>query len=253
MTNSARGISLVRKVMEPPGEARPDWRIVCEVARRMGFGRRLDFADEEAIFEEYKRCTRGRPNDIGGLTYARLGREGPLQWPVPSEMHPGTPRRFLDGEFPVGALRVGLFEQEDAGEEPDAEYPFVLMTGVRVPHYHSGTRTGRIRTLKRHPLKPHVDVHPADAMELGLEDGQPADVATRRGSLRLPVRVTDVVPRGTVFVPYHAGAGPGGTSNVNVLTHRSFDAVAMQPEYKYACVRLRSTASTEPGTQSPLL
>lgn len=238
MTNSARGISLAEQVVQPPGTARSDWRIVCDVAKRMGFGQQLNFADEEAIFEEYKLCTRGRPNDIMGLSHARLRDEGTLQWPVPSAEHGGTPRRFLDGDFPAGALRLGLHDLEDAGEEPDAEYPLVLITGVRSPHYHSGTRTGRIRSLAGRPVEPCVDVHPADASTLGLKDGRFADVTSRRGSLRLRVLVTDVVPPGTVFVPYHSGGGASDAHNVNVLTHRSFDETAMQPEYKFGCVRV---------------
>jgi len=240
MTNSARGISLAEQVLEPPGEARADWRIVHDVAKRMGFGRQLDFADEEAIFEEYKRCTRGRSNDIRGLSYDRLRSEGTLQWPVPVDAHPGTPRRFLDGDFPLGTLRLGCFELEDAGEEPDAAYPLVLITGVHAPHYHSGTRTGRVRSFAGRPLEPHVDVHPADAAALGLEEGESVEVTSRRSCLRLRVHVTDGVPPGAVFVPYHSGGGAGDAPNVNALTRRSFDSVAMQPEYKYGCVRLEA-------------
>lgn len=239
VTNSERGLNLARQAVPPPGEAKADLEIVIEVARQMGFGRQFDYASTEEIFDEYRRCTAGRPCDIGGVTYARLARDKGIQWPVPTANHPGTKRRFLDRRFPNGKLTLGLHRHEDPAERTDREYPLLLITGLVAAQFHSRTRTGRVERLNRAVPEPFVEIHPRDASDLAVEDGDMVEVCSRRGRIKARARVTETMREGAIFVPYHFGELAGPDQAVNSLTIRSFDEFAHQPEYKACAVRVR--------------
>ena len=238
MTNSERGLNLARQAVPPPGEAKADLEIVMEVAREMGFGRHFDYATTEEIFDEYRSCTTGRPCDIGGVTYARLARDKAIQWPVPTAEHPGTKRRFLDRRFPDGKLALGLHRHQDPAERPDEDYPLLLITGLVAAQFHSRTRTGRVERLNRAVPEPFVEIHPRDADELAIEDGDLVEVSSRRGRIKAPARLTETMRAGAIFVPYHFGDLAGPDQAVNSLTIRSFDESAHQPEFKACAVRV---------------
>jgi formate dehydrogenase alpha subunit len=235
-TNSERRVQRVRAALAPPGEARPDWWITAElakrVARRLGLdvGRQFDYAGPAAIFDEMARLT----PFLAGLSHARLDREGGLQWPCPTPEHPGT--RFLYAEsFPRGRARfIPARQIVEAAELPDRDYPFVLNTGRLLYHWHGGTLTRRVEGLLA--LAPHlpVAIHPADARRLGVDTGTRVRVESRRGELTGYAEVTEAVRPGAIFVPFVKLE----ESAANFLTHAAFDPASKIPEYKVCAVRL---------------
>ena len=238
-TSSERRVQRVRRVMTPVGQARADWEITGELARRVA--RRLgaptagfDHQDAAAVFDELA----GLWPAIGGLSHARLDREGGLQWPCPTPDHPGT--RFLYGEsFPRGLGRLVPTEQgAPADELPEAEYPFVLNTGRLLYHWHGGTLTRRVDGLLALAPRLEVAVNPVDARRLGFADGARLRVVSRRGELVGFAHLTDAVRPGAVFVPFVKL----GESAANFLTNAALDPSAGIPEYKACAVRLEPVA-----------
>jgi formate dehydrogenase major subunit len=224
-TNSERRVNRMRKIKEPPGQARPNWWIFKEIARRMGHKWQSNSAQE--IWD----------NEISvlapayaGIKYSRIEEDG-LQWPCPSIDHPGT--QFLhQGKFARGQ---GLFVETDwtpPAEVEDEEYPFVLSTGRRLFHYHTRTQTSRVGLDAILPEET-ADISPADALELGIADGEYIAVSSRRGSVNVKARVTDQVPRGMVWMAFHFREG-----NANWLTNNVFDPDTKTAEYKACAVRL---------------
>ncbi len=235
-TNSERRVQRVRRVLPPPGEARPDWWITCElakrVARRLGVDVRGQFAyaGPAAIFDEMASLT----PFLRGLSHARLDREGGLQWPCPAPDHPGT--RYLYAEsFPRGRARfVPALQTAEAAELPDAGFPFILNTGRLLYHWHGGTLTRRVQGLLELAPRLEVAVHPEDARRLGVETGSRIRVESRRGDLVGYARVTDAVRPGAVFVPFVKLE----ESAANFLTNSAFDPSSKIPEYKVCAVRV---------------
>jgi ferredoxin-nitrate reductase len=200
MTNSERRVGLVERLVEPPGEARPDWEIFAGVARRMGFGGSFGWADASEVYEEYRELTRGTPVDVTGLSHERLRRGRPAQWPVPEgidyaerpfggmvrmwdrggEEHPGTPRLYVDGRFPTASGKA-IFAPTPYGglhEGSSSEYPLVLSTGRIKNQWHTMTRTGRSEKLTRGLSGPFVMLHPEAAGAAGVEDGEAVRVVS---------------------------------------------------------------------------
>jgi formate dehydrogenase alpha subunit len=241
-TNSERRVQLVRPIIESPGEARLDWAITNEIARRVlkllerpeaGF----EHESAAEIFDEMARLT----PIVTGLSHARLDREGGIQWPCPEPDHPGTPRLFEE-EFPRGRGKFVAVEQgPPAAELPSKRFPYTLITGRSLYHWHGGVITRRVPGLVATVPAVTVDIHPGDAAQLGLEDGQPIQVASRRGEIIAEVHVVERMRRGEVFVPFVQLQGVAA----NFLTNDRLDAVAGIPEYKACAVRLEP-----PGTPS---
>jgi formate dehydrogenase alpha subunit len=235
-TNSERRVQRVRAALPPPGEARPDWWITSELAKRIA--RRLgakvtgqfDYAGAAEIFDEMARLT----PFLRGLSHARLDREGGIQWPCPAPEHPGT--RYLYAEsFPRGRARFVLAAQTaEAAELPDADFPFILNTGRLLYHWHGGTLTRRVQGLLELAPRLEVALHPADARRLGVETGARIRVESRRGELTGYARVTEAVRPGAVFVPFVKLA----ESAANFLTNSAFDPSSKIPEYKVCAVRV---------------
>jgi formate dehydrogenase alpha subunit len=233
-TNSERRVQRIRRAIEPAGEARPDWWIACELAKRTAakLGIRasgFDYQHPSEIFDEMA----GLWPNLRGMSYARLDGGG-LQWPCPSPDHPGT--RYLYGEsFPRGKGRfVPVTQTAEAAELPDPEYPFVLNTGRLLYHWHGGTLTRRVQGLLELAPRVEVAVHPADARRLGVDDGAALRVISRRGDMTAYARVTEAVRPGAVFVPFVKLED----SAANFLTNAAFDPSAKIPEYKVCAVRL---------------
>jgi formate dehydrogenase alpha subunit len=235
-TNSERRVQRVRAALPPPGEARPDWRITAElakrVARRVGVdvGRQFDYTGPAEIFDEMARLT----PFLGGLSYARLEREGGIQWPCPTPDHPGT--SFLYAEsFPRGRARfIPARQIETAAELPDVDYPFVLNTGRLLYHWHGGTLTRRVQGLLELAPRLEVAIHPADARRLRVDTGGRVRVESRRGELTGYARVTEAVRPGAIFVPFVKLQD----SAANFLTNAAFDPSSKIPEYKVCAVRV---------------
>jgi formate dehydrogenase alpha subunit len=225
-TNTERRVQRVRKAVEPPGEARADWEIICGLAREMG-APGFEFSSPREIFDEMASLT----PQYAGIGYDRLGTRG-LQWPCPTADHPGTV--FLhEVQFARGKGRFHAVDYRPPAEPPDEDYPFALMTGRIIFHYHTGTMTRSSPSLDREVDRAYVEVNPADAMALGVPDGGLVRVSSRRGELTLEARLTERVKPGELFVPFHFAESPA-----NVLTNDALDPVSRIPELKVCAVKI---------------
>jgi ferredoxin-nitrate reductase len=253
-TSSERLVSFSEQIVAPPGEALPDWEILRRVARAMGFSG-FDHRSSGEVWDEFIALTAGKPCDMTGMSADRLRQVRHLQWPCPSPGHSGTERLYSDRTFAFadGKARFLPRLHQPPREVPDHEFPLTLTTGRLYAHWHTLTRTARSAKLLAREPAPFVEVHPDDAAEAGLEAGQLAEVASRRGVLRLPVRLDPGALRGLVFVPFHWGDEHGQETAANYLTISAFGRIAKQPELKYCAVRLAPAAvpSARPSA-SPL-
>jgi ferredoxin-nitrate reductase len=238
-TSSERLVSVSFPLVDPPGAALPDWQILARFGKAMGFDG-FDFKDAAQVWDEFAPLTAGRPCDMGGMTSARLAKQRHLRWPCPSLDHPGTERLYTDGTFPTPDGRARFLPRlhQAPKEPPDHEFPLVLTTGRLYAHWHTLTRTGKSPKLVQREPTAFVEVHPDDASDHGLAAGAIAEVASRRGMLRLPVRIKPGLTRGLVFIPFHWGDLHGDETAANYLTISAIGRVAKQPEFKYCAVRL---------------
>jgi assimilatory nitrate reductase catalytic subunit len=236
VTSAEGRVIRIRKAVEPPGEARADWWIIRELARRLGAERHFDFDGPRQIFDELRLLSAGGVADYSGITYERIERQMGVFWPCPAEDHPGTPRLFEGGRFAHagGRARFHAVEYRPPAEVVDEEYPIILTTGRVGSQFLSGAQTRRIGPLVAQQPEPRVEVHPQLAARLGVRDGEKVRVVSRRGSVELEAMVVATIRPDTIFMPYH---WPGEQS-ANRLTLRAFDPVAGIPEYKVAAVRL---------------
>lgn len=226
-TSTERRVQRVRKAIEPVGNSRADWEILCEIAARAGYqGMRYD--SPGAIMDEIARVT----PIYGGISFGRIDRVG-LQWPCPDRNHPGTAVLHA-GAFTRGKGLFSPARHEPPAETPDAEYPFVLSTGRCYFHFHTGTMSRRSRLLDREEPGPYVEIHPEDGRKLGVRNRQWVCVRTRRGEVKTRARLTDMVHRGVLFMPFHFEEAPA-----NRLTLNALDPVAGIPEYKVCAAQVR--------------
>ena len=226
-TNTERRVQRVRKAVEPPGEARADWEIICALAERAGYAG-MRYSGPAAVMDEVA----GLTPLYGGIGYDRLDPHG-LQWPCPDRDHPGTPVLHTD-RFTRGLGRFSPVAYRPPAELPDADYPFVLTTGRTSFHWHTGTMTRRTHLLDREERTAFVELHPDDAARLGVRDRDAVLVASRRGEVRVRARVTAMVIPGVVFMPFHFAEGAA-----NALTNNVLDPESHIPEYKVCAVRVR--------------
>ena len=227
-TNTERRVQRIRKAIEPVGNAQADWRIVCQIAQRLG-AEGFAFSHPEEIFAEISAVT----PSYHGITYQRI-ENGGLQWPCPSPDHPGTPilhtERFAT---PDGKARLVPLQYRPPAELPDDEYPLLLTTDRSLYHYHTGTMTRRVEGLETLDSRELLRIHPQDAAHLGIADGQILSVRSRRGEVTVAAKITEVCPPGTVSMTFHFAETP-----TNVLTHAALDPVAKIPETKVCAVRV---------------
>ena len=224
-TNTERRVQLLHAAVPSPGEARADWRIIVDLARRMGAD--WDYRHPREIMAEVAALT----PSYGGVTFDRL-ESGGLCWPCPDRDHPGTPILHR-GRFTRGLGRFFPVAYRAPAEEPDEEYPLTLTTGRMLEHYHTGTMTRRSDGLNELVPSGFVEVNPADAGEYGIADGAAIVVETRRGRIDVPVHVTRRVRPGTVFIPFHFWESPA-----NRLTNPARDPLAKIPEFKVCGCRI---------------
>jgi assimilatory nitrate reductase catalytic subunit len=237
----------INKAVDPPGDAREDWRIIQDIAAAIGRPRGFTFREPREIFNELRKASQGWIADYSGITYEKIERQFGVFWPCPSEDHPGTPRLFEPGSWnpiakgagpfycPDGKARFNVAEYRPPAEEVDAEYPIILTTGRVVSHYLSGTQTRRIGPLVDQYPEPLVEMHPQLAAKFDIVDGEWIVVESRRGSCTLRAQLVRTIRPDTVFVPYH-WAGP---RSINQLTISAQDPISKIPEYKVCAVRVR--------------
>ena len=249
LINSERNLTLARPAVEPPGEASADWLIIARVARAMGYSEGFDYASAEEIFEEIKAFHNPKTGyDLRGASYPRL-RETPVQWPAAPNGPARNPIRYLqpDGSprFPTASGRATFFPRPHmpAKEMPDDDYPFVLNTGRLQHQWHTLTKTGKVEKLNRLNPGPFVEIHPDDARKLGVGEGDPVELASRRGRAVLPAVVTDRVLPGCCFAPFHWNDLFGEHLSVNAVTNDAVDPLSFQPEFKVCAVTLTRVGS----------
>ena len=238
-TNTDRRVQRVRKALEPRGHSRPDWEIVCDLARRIEkkLGRqRTAFWTYQTPAEVLEEMGRVVP-EYTGVKYRRIEKQG-LQTPVWDDNHPGTPYLFAE-TFPSGKGKFHPLEYVPAVEMPDEEYPFILTTGRLLEHWHGGTLTRHSKLDDLYP-EARVEINPADAARLKIEDGQAVRVSSRRGTIVLRVWVTQRATVGVVFIPMHFAEAAA-----NLLTIDALDPLAKIPEYKACAVRVAPVQQDE--------
>jgi len=231
----------IQKAVDPPGNARLDSEIICDLARRLGRGEFFPFQEPREIFEELRLASRGGHADYYGITYEKIDRQKGVFWPCPSLDHPGTPRLFEDGRFfhPDGKARFMSLAWRDSGDPVDAEFPVYLTTGRVVSQYLSGTQTRRIGALVDQYPEPKLEIHPRLAEQYGIATGDWVKITSRRSAIVLQAMVVRTIRPDTVFIPYH---WPDDRS-ANRLTHRTLDPRSKIPEYKVSACRLERSAA----------
>lgn len=225
-----------RKAVDPPADAWVDWKIICDLASRLGAGDKFSYGSPAEIFEELRVASKGGPNDYYGITWDRVDREQGVFWPCPSLDHPGTPRLYEGGQFahPDGKAHMQPVEWRPAAEEPDSEYPIILTTGRVVSQYLSGSQTRRIGALVDQYPQPLCEIHPLLAGKLGIREGDFVKVESRRGWVTVRANVVKTIRPDTVFVPYHWPLERAA----NNMTVRAIDPMSNIPEYKICAVRV---------------
>ncbi|WP_338474468.1 molybdopterin-dependent oxidoreductase [Pseudomonas sp. MS646] len=245
VTNSERRISHVRRAVNAPGEARPDWAITVDFAQRLeqrlrpGQPSLFDFASPAQVFDEYKHLTRGRDLDLSGISHALIDELGPQQWPFPEGATTGTARLYEDGIFPTDSGRARFVAEpyRAARELRDARYPLTLNTGRLRDQWHGMSRTGTAAQLFGHVNEAVLSLHPDELQRHRLQAGDLVSLKSRRGAVVVAVDSDESVRPGQAFLPMHWGDRflKGG---VNRLTQPAFDPLSKQPELKHSGVRL---------------
>jgi ferredoxin-nitrate reductase len=275
-TNVDRTVHLSEKAVDPPGEARSDLDIFLDYARRMGFRDRdgeplIRWSEPEAAFEQWKRCSRGRPCDYSAMTYDKLRGPSGIQWPCTDEAPEGTERLYTDGVFntdpdyaetyghdlrtgaanteedarakePDGRAYLHAVGHESPPEAPDDKFPLRLTTGRTVYHFHTRTKTARAPELDAAAPEVWAELSAPDAEELGIADGDMVRIESARGAIEAPARVNGI-RKGVVFVPFHYGYWDTDSTEharaANELTITAWDPVSKQPLFKLAAVSVR--------------
>ena len=244
MINSERNLTLAPRAVEPPGESLEDWRLIARVASAMGYAQAFDYPDAEAVYDEIRRFHNPASGyDLRGIGYADL-RQGPRQWPsAPGREDDRSPLRYVsEGTlvFPTPSGKAQFFARPwlPPAELPDDAFPFVLNTG-RVQHqWHTLTKTGKVASLNRLEPGPFVEIHPSDALRLGIHDKDQVALRSRRGQARLPARLSDRVQPGNCFAPFHWNDLYGEGLAINALTCDAVDPTSLQPAFKHCAVAL---------------
>jgi formate dehydrogenase alpha subunit len=227
-TNTERRCMKISQAIEPLGNTLPDWKILCRLAEAMGYA--MHYQNAEEIFNEMTALT---PKSYAGMRYDRLGLNG-LQWPCPEPGHPGTPYLHKD-RFARGKGRFHAVAYQAPAELPVDDYPYFLTTGRMFAHYHTGTMTRISAHLDVEQRTGYVEINPADAQQHQIKEGDIVILASRRGEMEAPARITATVKPGTLFLPIHFGENP-----TNILTSsQAVDPLAKIPEFKVSAVRLR--------------
>jgi assimilatory nitrate reductase catalytic subunit len=245
----------INKAVDCPGDARPDWVIIQDIAKALGRPHGMTFNSPREIFNELREASKGGISDYSGITYEKIEKQYGVFWPCYSEDHQtgqpiehrGTPRLFVPGSwnpiakgagpfyFPDGKARFIVTPYNPPAEDVDEEYPLMLTTGRVVSQFLSGTQTRRIGPLVKQYPEPRIELHPRLAEKLGIKDGDWATAESRRGSCTLRAQVVTTIRPDTIFIPYHWA----GKKSANQLTIAAQDPISKIPEYKVCAARLK--------------
>ena len=228
-TNTERRVQRVRKAIEPIGNSKPDWWIICQVAKRLG-AKGFDYSAPFDIMEEIRDVT----PSYAGISYQRL-ENGGLQWPCPTDDHPGTPILHVN-TFVRGKGRFVPLKYIPPRELPDEEYPLILTTGRSLYHFHTGTMTRKVAGLNTIEPEGTVGISPKDASRLGIGQSDKVKITSRRGDVVAKAKVTDASPPGVIFMTFHFAE-----SLANILTSPALDPIAKIPEFKVCAVRVEKS------------
>jgi predicted molibdopterin-dependent oxidoreductase YjgC len=237
ITGVDRRVQRLHKAIQPPGEARPDWIIFCELAKLMGFKEQFSFDSPAEIFEEIRKCV----PQYKGITYERLKSPSGIQWPCPTEDHPGTEVMFVE-KFPTsdGLGHFQIAEYKPPLEVPDEEYPFIFTNGRVIFHFHTGTMTRRTNRLNDELPRGFAEISREDAQALAIENGDEIILKSRRGEIKTLARITDDIRKGLIFMPWHfAECAP------NVLTGPCAGPPSKMPEFKFCAVQVEKGSPHE--------
>lgn len=238
MTNSERRISHLQQVIDPPGEALADAEIICRFAKKMGYAG-FDYACMEEIYKEHTKLTYRTSINIRGLDYGQLDAVKTVQWPLSQKTGAGTPRLFTKHIFHTPSKKAIIHSTHDElkSELPDGEFPFILTTGRVRDQWHTMSKTGKVSKLKQHSKHAFLEIHPADADRLGIEDQEVVVVKSRRGEVQLKAQLSPSIKQGVVFLPMHWGKILGSDLNrANNLTSNVVDPLSKEPDFKYCAV-----------------
>ncbi|MFT6268805.1 MAG: formate dehydrogenase major subunit [Alphaproteobacteria bacterium] len=236
-TNCERRVQLIRKAIEPPGEAKADWQILCELAKKMGLNDLMNWQTSEEIFDEMTQLT----DSFSGMTYSLLAEKNGLQWPCNDE-HPKGSRCLHTTIFPIGKAKLIRVDHAPTNEQPDTDYPFWFTTTRLHYHYGCGSMTRQSPLLERETPNGLLFIHPQDALDLGIKNHQAVAVSSRRGYLETRIVMSDQVVPGLLSMPYHFKEAP-----CNLLTNDAMDPVTEMPELKVCAVNIVPL----PKNQSP--
>jgi formate dehydrogenase major subunit len=229
-SNLDRRVQFLHKAVDAPGEAKPTWWIMQELGKRMGVD--LGFHSAQHTWEDMRRTG----TIMGGITYERIQHLG-LQWPCPTVTHPGTPILHMNGKFTRG---LGLFSHTTyraQAELPDKDYPFILSTGRRLWHYHTGTQTRNSIGLEHIFPEELLEISPVDAARMNIKTGDMVKATSRRGTITLKAWVTDRSPEGVTWCAFHFRE-----AHANVLTNDAYDNVTETPEYKACAIQIEKVS-----------
>lgn len=224
-TNTERRVQRVRKAINAPGEAKADWEIIMALMNKLGYEKQ--YKNPSEIFDEMTILT----PSYAGIDYERIEMDG-IKWPCPDKEHPGTPYLHQNSFARGKGLFMGI-EYKESAELPDEKYPLILTTGRVLYHYHTRTMTGRVEGLNKKSPENFVQVNPATAIKLKISDGEMVRVSSRRGSILVKVKISDMVAQDVVFMPFHFAE-----SAANILTNSAFDPNSKTPELKVCAVTI---------------
>ncbi|WP_448699287.1 molybdopterin-dependent oxidoreductase [Mucilaginibacter sp. AW1-3] len=260
MTNSERRVSYLNKIVDAPGECLPDAEIICRFARKMGY-QGFDFESPAEIYAEHTRLTEGTNIDVSGLSYDILKKAKTVQWPYPKKeikttiikgkvvrldepdapISKGTARLFTDKQFytPSRKAIIHAVPDDNTSEKPDDHFPFILTTGRIRDQWHTMAKTGKVNKLNQHIKQAFLEIHPADAEELNIADGEVAVIRSRRGEVHVKAKISAAIKQGVVFLPMHWGKILGNDLNrANNVTNDMVDPVSKEPDFKFCAVKV---------------
>ena len=241
MTNAGRYISHLSKINDAPGEALADAEIICRFAKKMGY-HGFEYKNFSEIYDEHAALTAGTNIDISGLSYDILKDKKSVQWPYTKKINGhGTPRLFTDKIFPTVSRKANIHSFPDANEseQPDEKHPLILTTGRIRDQWHTMSKTGKVNKLKQHISESFLEIHPDDAAERKIGDGELVEVANTRGNVRVKAKLSDDIKKGVCFLPMHWGKVLNSDLNrANNLTNNLVDPKSKEPDFKFSTVQV---------------
>ncbi len=230
-TSTQRTVCKIRKVIDPIGDSKPDYWVIGQIAERMGYGG-CTYSHPREILDEINEVT----PIYGGISWERIDSSKfpfGISWPCPDVYHGGTSLLHEGGNFSRGKGKCHPCVYHPPAEEPDSEYPFILTTGRVAFHWHTRSMTGRSPTLNREIPSPFVEINPNDAKKIGVSDRSSVRISSRRGEIVSAAKVSDTIPPGTLFMPWHFEEAPA-----NKLTIASLDPISKIPSLKVCSVKI---------------